>query len=106
MGCAVSESMRIALLILSLSNWSEYGTMIALVNSLQKDVTVWNHAFVLFIAESRKLGMKRAMTISRSIAALIHSNDGDRSLNVLKESDSGAVKDGRSDVLNVVKRSK
>lgn len=73
-------------------------------NTLQKDGTVCNHVSMLFIEDSKRLAMKKTMRASKSMAAPIHTDDGDVSLNFAKRSDSEAVKDGRSDTSNVVIR--
>lgn len=49
MRLGISESKTMALLISFLANRPKYGPMIASVNKLQKDITEWCYASMLFI---------------------------------------------------------
>lgn len=84
MRSAVSASMKIALPIWSLPTCLKYRPMISSVNALQKDLTIWNHDFMLIIKKSNRMAMKRTTTSSRSIKAPIHADDHDGSLIVAK----------------------
>lgn len=53
-GSSISESMKIALLLSSLSNLPEYRPVIASVNSLQTEIAKWNHVFTIFIKKYRR----------------------------------------------------
>lgn len=80
----ISESLKVALLISSLSNMSEYGPMIASFNTLSKEVTTWNHFSMLFIEERKSLTMKKTVNSPMEGGELAFASAPNNAGNALK----------------------
>lgn len=62
----ISESMKIALLLSSVSHLLEYGPITSSVNTLQKETATCEYVSMLFIEESRRLNMNRTLKMKQS----------------------------------------
>lgn len=62
----ILESMKIYLLLSSLSTLPDFGHITAMVNTLEKDVTTWNYISMPFIEKSRPLNMNKTMNDTQS----------------------------------------
>lgn len=65
MNSSVSDSLKVTLLIASLSNMSEYRSIIASVNTIQQKLRTWSYVSMFFIGESRRLCMSAGSRLSQ-----------------------------------------
>lgn len=85
MDLMISQSMKVALLLCSLSSLLEKEPFMASVNTLQKEKMTWNYVSMLFIEESKGLGqnIKREMTMTPAETGTLAALE---SRNILQES--------------------
>lgn len=62
----VSESMKVALLLSSLFNLTDYCSINASVNTFQQELTTWNYVSALFIKENKRLSIVEASGSSQN----------------------------------------
>lgn len=84
MRSGIFGTMKMAMIILSLADWPDYGPMIPSVNTLQKDLTKWNYISMVFIEESNILAMNKEMDAPLTELALTHTKESDGSVNVAR----------------------
>lgn len=59
MGMTVKEELKVALLLLTMSNLVESQTIIAKINALSEQTTAWNYDTNLLIEEAERMAQKK-----------------------------------------------